>query len=219
MMRKWLLCAAMCFCLEGFAQKAPVARYEEIPAEVYQLVLDHTALFPYMIYESAEGTYRGQVSPEVQFYGYGNFKSGVYEQTGLYRKGKFIYGITTNAEYAIVGSNDHYAAYNLKSGKLEYIYRNREKMLIDGADLEEYQFMALNYANGDRYVGELMNGQRHGYGIYYYKNGRVWFGQYRQGVRQGFGALFLPENQLKIGEWNGEEEVRVIGLKTFKARR
>lgn len=79
--------------------------------------------------------------------------------------------------------------------------------------------MALNYANGDRYAGELMNGQRHGYGMYYYQNGRVWFGQYRNGVRQGFGALFLPEGQMRIGEWNGEEEVRVIALKTFKAKK
>ena len=99
------------------------------------------------------------------------------------------------------------------------MYRNREKLLIDGADLSQYQFMVLSYGNGDRYVGELMNGQRHGYGIYYYKNGRVWFGQYRNGVRQGFGALFLPENKLRIGSWNEEEEVRVIPLKNFKGRK
>ena len=64
-MKKWLLCIAMCFCLEGIAQRPPVARYEDIPVELYQLVLDHTALFPFMVYESADGTYRGQISPEV----------------------------------------------------------------------------------------------------------------------------------------------------------
>lgn len=217
-MKKWLICAVLCLCLDGYSQKPPVSRYEEIPEELYHLVLDHTALFPYMVYNSPEGTYRGQVSPDVEFYGFGNFKSGIYEQTGLYRKGKFIYGITTNKDYAIVGSNDYYAAYNLSTGKLEYIYRNKEKMLIDGSDFTEYQFMALNYSNGDRYVGELMNGQRHGYGLYYYKNGRIWFGQYRNGIRQGFGALFLPLDRLKIGVWNGEEEIRVIPIKTFKAK-
>lgn len=207
---------ALCYGMAGFAQRIPVAKYEEVPQEVYQLILDHTALFPSIVYESPEGSYRGQIAPEGQFYGYGNFKSGVYEQTGLYRKGKFIYGITTNRSYAIVGSNDHYAAYNLSTGKLEYIYRNQEKTLIDGAEVPEYQFMALTYGNGDRYVGELLNGQRHGYGIYYYKNGRVWFGQYRQGVRQGFGVLFQSPDQLKTGLWNGEEEVRVIAVPKFK---
>lgn len=218
-MKKWLFILALGCCLEGMAQKVPLAKYEELPNEVYQIILDHTASFPSMLYQGDDGTYWGQVSPQTQFYGYGTFKSGVYQQTGLYRKGKFIYGITTNKEYAIVGSNDHYAAYNLATGQLEYIYRNKEKMLIDGADLKEYQFMALNYANGDRYIGELMNGQRHGYGMYCYKNGRIWFGQYRNGVRQGFGVLFQPTEQLKIGEWNGEEEVRVIPIKNMKVKK
>ena len=218
-MKKWLICAAMCFCLKGLAQNTPMAKYEEIPSEMYQITLDYVGQFPYIVYESQDGTYRGQIAHNGQFYGFGNFKSGVYEQTGLYRKGKFIYGITTNKDYAIVGSNEHYTTYNLRTGKLEYVYHNREKLLIDGADLGQYQFMVLSYGNGDRYVGELMNGQRHGYGIYYYKNGRVWFGQYRNGVRQGFGALFLPENKLRIGSWNEEEEVRVIPLKNFKGRK
>lgn len=217
-MRKWIFILALAFAGNGAAQ-APPQKYEEIPAEMYHLLIDHVGQFPSMTYTGTEGTYQGQISPDVHFYGFGRYKNDNNRQTGIYRNGKFVYGITMNQKFALVGSTEYYAAYNLGTGKLEYIYRNQEKQLYNTSNLTDYQFMAMNYQNGDKYIGEVYKGQRHGYGMYLYKDGRIWFGQYIHGMRNGFGALFTTDKGMKIGQWIGEKEIRVLPVKIFQAKK
>jgi len=61
------------------------------------------------------------------------------------------------------------------------------------------------YAKGDRYVGDFVNGKRHGKGIYYHANNAAkYVGEYYNGVRHGFGIedIRLPEGtQHYEGEW------------------
>jgi len=52
----------------------------------------------------------------------------------------------------------------------------------------------LEYSNGERYVGEVGNGLRDGYGTYYYQNGEKYEGQWLKNLKNG------NKNKQK---WNG----------------
>ena len=43
------------------------------------------------------------------------------------------------------------------------------------------------YPDGSRYVGDWINGQRHGKGTYYYANGDTYEGDWNEGRREGNG--------------------------------
>ena len=70
--------------------------------------------------------------------------------------------------------------------------------------------MSQDFANGDKFIGELYKGKRHGLGIYYYADGGLWYGCFNNDIRNGFGAWFKADNDLVIGLWDGEEERRCI---------
>ena len=70
------------------------------------------------------------------------------------------------------------------------------------------------YANGDKYVGEWKDGNKHGQGTYTYADGDKYVGEFKDGKRHGQGTLYyLANNQFKgdiyIGEfkdgkWHGQ---------------
>ena len=47
---------------------------------------------------------------------------------------------------------------------------------------------AVADSKGNRYVGQLKNGKRHGYGSYHFANGDKYEGEYRSGEKQGYGT-------------------------------
>ena len=60
----------------------------------------------------------------------------------------------------------------------------------------------INYANGDRYVGEILDGIPHGYGTYIFANGNKYVGNFKDGKSHGYGTLTYGK-----GEWEGEKYV------------
>ena len=69
--------------------------------------------------------------------------------------------------------------------------------------------MSLTYQNGDRYVGEIVNGKRDGYGIYYYAEGNYYYGQYKDNRRRGYGALFRTDNSISLQFWGPEDDLSI----------
>jgi hypothetical protein len=64
-----------------------------------------------------------------------------------------------------------------------------------------YKFEIFNCGDNDIYMGQTMNGLRHGSGIYIWENGDMWFGEWSNGKRKGRG-IFLPLNgAITIGTW------------------
>ena len=61
----------------------------------------------------------------------------------------------------------------------------------------------MTYANGDKYVGEIWKGKRHGYGVYYFQNGGFWYGPFHDNNQTGYGALFTNEGKMRVGKWDG----------------
>ena len=56
--------------------------------------------------------------------------------------------------------------------------------------------------NGDSYVGEMLNGFRHGQGVYTWKDGRGYQGQFVSGKRAGSGALNWPNGNSYNGTFS-----------------
>lgn len=57
-------------------------------------------------------------------------------------------------------------------------YNKNEKEKVSNSAL-------LEYSNGERYIGEVANGMREGYGTYYYQNGEKYEGQWIKNTKNG----------------------------------
>lgn len=54
------------------------------------------------------------------------------------------------------------------------------------------------------YVGELVNGKRHGQGTGTLTDGKKYFGEWAHGSRHGQGITTWPDGQRYVGEWSGD---------------
>ncbi len=211
-----LLCLTT-FAVAVAAQRTPFPKYDIAPDGMQQAFLDQVANYRSRLVTDGANQYVGQTDKDGLFYGYGRYlRSDGSQVFGQFRNGEMITGITLTTESAIVGNANYYCSYSLKTGKLEFVFEAGSRRLYDTAALEDYGFVSMRYANGDRYVGEAYKGNRHGLGIYFYANGDIWFGQYDSNVRKGFGAMFDQDNYLTIGQWNGENTLREISVKLAK---
>ncbi len=164
---------------------------------------------------SRDGQYIGNLIDN-NIYGWGYFLSNTGAQTfGQYRDGKHIFGITLTDKRARVGSEEHFVEYDLATGNILRVRtaEGEPRLSSPYVPTEEnpspaYAFKRVRYENGDAYYGEVKNGVRHGYGIYYWANGDFWYGKYEDGYRQGYGMLIKPDRRLFSGKWIGDSKVQ-----------
>lgn len=64
----------------------------------------------------------------------------------------------------------------------------------------------LNYTNGDKYEGEILNGQREGKGTYFYHNGDKYQGIWSQNKKHGMGTMFYKDGNMYVGQWKNSEK-------------
>ena len=64
---------------------------------------------------------------------------------------------------------------------------------------------AAKFANDDTYVGEYLNGKRHGHGVYTFAGGARYEGQYADGVKNGQGTLLHPDGSVYTGSWRADK--------------
>lgn len=198
----------------GHAQKTPVEKYELVPDAHMEVFLDYVKSFYGKSITTATGDYIGQVQRDGLPCGYGMHIGGDGSRiTGMFRQGRLLFGITQTPQLTVVGSPERYVAYSNTTARVEYIVRGQEQLVMEGPERLDYGFVTMQYANGDRYTGEIYRNQRHGFGIYYYANGDIWYGPYEQDRRNGYGVLFTEEDGILLGEWRGEEIKQVIPVK------
>lgn len=188
------------------AQQVRLERYNTIPDEYDLVFIDHCKGFAGGIATTPTGQYFGQITPERSPYGFGAYytdRDGVI--TGQFRDANFLFGIRLGTTTALVGSMTHYTCYDLTTGDPLYIQRDTVRYEPTPEFIARYKFQALNYQNGDRYVGETINNQRDGLGTYYYTNGNYYYGRYRNNRRNGFGAMFKSDNSITINYWRDDE--------------
>lgn len=73
-----------------------------------------------------------------------------------------------------------------------------------------YTYEVVDYDNGDKYVGEMKNGLRHGKGMYIWAegNGIAWYGDWSNGTRDGYGIyIFNKGSNWSTGKWRGDTKL------------
>jgi hypothetical protein len=134
--------------------------------------------------------------------------------------GKGIYIIGKDGE-AFAGCRDcsYYAgnwASDWKNG-IGKCYNHTGKMLYHGfysndKPTEKYpqihddseKFECIEYEGGNIYLGETLNGFKHGLGIFFYANGDAWYGEWKDNQRNGNGIELQFGGSVKSGRWNGD---------------
>ena len=59
----------------------------------------------------------------------------------------------------------------------------------------------INYDNGDKYVGDVSNGVRHGQGTYTFASGEKYVGEWKDGKRHGQGTKTFADGRIEEGIW------------------
>lgn len=59
-----------------------------------------------------------------------------------------------------------------------------------------------NYSDGSYYVGELLNGVRHGHGDYFFPNGATYSGGWFNNAKHGDAQMSLPNGAVVNQRWN-----------------
>lgn len=193
------------------AQYTPLLKYDVAPWSYEHVFVDYVKDFSSRLIDVGGGQYVGQTDDRYALYGYGQFINDEGDVViGKFRHGVLIQGISLGKENVTVGSRDFYCSYSLATGRLQYVFKRGTRELVEIANSEDYSFMSQTFENGDKYVGELYKGKRHGMGIYYYAKGGLWYGSFEDDIRSGFGAWFKLDNDMVIGLWEGEDERRRV---------
>ena len=61
---------------------------------------------------------------------------------------------------------------------------------------------------GDKYVGQFVNNDRHGLGVYYWQSGSYYVGNWENDTRMGLGTYFFSNGTINHGIWQHTELVR-----------
>jgi hypothetical protein len=66
----------------------------------------------------------------------------------------------------------------------------------------------INYPDGSRYEGAVLDGKPHGRGMMTYPDGRRYNGQFHHGKLHGYGVMIYPDGRAEKGEWRDGQRLR-----------
>ena len=92
-----------------------------------------------------------------------------------------------------------------------YIVLKKDDKVWENQKKIENGHGAYTRPNGDKYVGEFMDGLSHGQGTYTWKDGQKYVGEWKYGMLNGQGILKSPEYSLIWeGQWkNGKKHGKI----------
>jgi len=160
----------------------------------------------------------GQSKQDV-FYGNGTimYPSGdkyVGEIKNNKRNGKGTYtfknGLTSSGEW-----KDNKAVGKHTTSDTEGVAEKAiEKIIDEKASNNESKIITETYENGDKYVGTLKDGKKHGKGIYTLANGMQYTGDFKDNEWHGKGTLVYPKGEKYVGDF----KMGVISGKGYLSR-
>jgi hypothetical protein len=62
----------------------------------------------------------------------------------------------------------------------------------------------FRWPTGAIYIGEILGGMRHGFGLMKYPNGSTYEGAYANDKRSGFGVMTYPDGRQLQGQWKDD---------------
>jgi hypothetical protein len=69
---------------------------------------------------------------------------------------------------------------------------------------EKFNISLIYLPNGDRYEGEVIDGEPHGHGIFYFANGDRYEGEFIDGKMHGYGIYYWTNDQFAGDRYEGE---------------
>ena len=81
---------------------------------------------------------------------------------------------------------------NMAKGTLYLKNENNEFRWIENESTDKYD---------GKYVGQIKNGEPHGYGVFTYQNGERYEGEWKDGKRHGKGKYLDEDGREFKGEW------------------
>ena len=79
--------------------------------------------------------------------------------------------------------------------------------------------VVINYPQGQRYEGEIINFKRHGVGCLYFKDGSRYVGQFQDDNITGQGCYYSAQGDENRGYWANGEYLGEVGYKTFTSKK
>ena len=93
----------------------------------------------------------------------------------------------------------------------EIIFKESTLPACQGNDYEQWNncYGMIRFPDGNKYIGEVYNGNAHGQGIYVYTNGEEYIGSFKDGKRHGRGTYTYANEDKYVGEykdgkWHGQ---------------
>ena len=205
--RFFIMVMLLCMSIVANAQFMKLEHYPQIPLDYDGVFVDRVKDYVAKVQPSIYGQYFGQITISGDIYGYGSFYTDQDgEVIGQFRNGTCFFGIRLGSQTVKVGTEDHYIVYDLRTGNPLHVLKGEYKYTLPADYEKTYRFESLIYANGDKYVGETVDGKRHGYGLYYYANGNYYYGRYKDNKQYGYGAMFRTDSRIVIMDWESKDE-------------
>lgn len=147
----------------------------------------------------------------IQRFGNGDVYIGDFSEGKISGRGMYIAneeGIEHVAQAKIYvgkwynGKKEGYGVCYDAQGKVVFNGRfAKDKPTADQKVEDDRQFVTEE-ADSTVYVGETLNGQKHGLGLTLDETGRIIFGSMKTNVRQGIGIVFTNADSWEVGRWN-----------------
>lgn len=85
---------------------------------------------------------------------------------------------------------------------LGYIEEGVPTEALTSENTHAYRWSHERLSSGDSWEGEVLNGMRHGFGIYRWADGAWWCGFWENGLREGTGLYRRADGALMTGIWS-----------------
>ena len=83
----------------------------------------------------------------------------------------------------------------------------KEKILLKNLEdhvMNKCKFRIINYEDGSKYIGEINNNMKNGYGVFYLSNGVRYLGQFKNDKSEGYGILYYYDSIVYKGEFKND---------------